>query len=128
MTGCPPDDGDLPAAFDDFRMDHAIWEDKVWPAIATRVPAFERVKVLNSWTGHYAYNTLDQNAIIGPHPDLPNLLFANGFSGHGLQQAAAVGRGLCELVTEGRYTTLDLSPLGMDRILRGEPLLERAVI
>ncbi len=128
MTGCPPDDGDPAAAFDDFHMDHAIWEDKVWPAIATRVPAFERVKVLNSWTGHYAYNTLDQNAIIGPHPDLPNLLFANGFSGHGLQQAAAVGRGLAELVTEGRFTSLDLSPLGMDRILRGEPLLERAVI
>ena len=39
-----------------------------------------------------------------------------------------MGRGLCELVTEGRFTTLDLSPLGMDRILRGEPLLERAVI
>jgi glycine/D-amino acid oxidase-like deaminating enzyme len=128
LAGCPPDDGDPAADFDDFRMDHAIWEDKVWPAIATRVPAFERVRLMNHWTGHYAYNTLDQNAIIGPHPDLPNLLFANGFSGHGLQQAAAVGRALAELVTEGRFTTLDLSPLGMDRILRGDPLLERAVI
>ena len=128
LAGCPPDDGDPAADFDDFRMDHAIWEDKVWPAIAIRVPAFERVRLMNHWTGHYAYNTLDQNAIIGPHPDLPNLLFANGFSGHGLQQAAAVGRALAELVTEGRFTTLDLSPLGMDRILRGEPLLERAVI
>lgn len=128
LAGCPPDDGDPAADFDDFRMDHAIWEDKVWPAIAIRVPAFERVRLMNHWTGHYAYNTLDQNAIIGPHPDLPNLLFANGFSGHGLQQAAAVGRALAELVTEGRFTTLDLSPLGMDRILRGDPLLERAVI
>ena len=128
LAGCPPDDGDPAAAFDDFRMDHAIWEDKVWPAVASRVPAFERVRLMNQWTGHYAYNTLDQNAIIGPHPDLPNLLFANGFSGHGLQQAAAVGRALAELVTEGCFTTLDLSPLGMDRILRGEPLLERAVI
>ena len=128
LAGCPPDDGDPAADFDDFRMDHAIWEDKVWPAIAIRVPAFERVRLMNHWTGHYAYNTLDQNAIIGPHPDLPNLLFANGFSGHGLQQVAAVGRALAELVTEGRFTTLDLSPLGMDRILRGDPLLERAVI
>lgn len=128
LAGCPPDDGDPAADVDDFRMDHAIWEDKVWPAVATRVPAFERVRLMNQWTGHYAYNTLDQNAIIGPHPDLPNLLFANGFSGHGLQQAAAVGRALAELVTEGRFTTLDLSPLGMDRILRGDPLLERAVI
>lgn len=128
MVGCPPEDGDPAAPFDDFRFDHDLWEDKVWPAIATRVPAFERVKVLNQWTGHYAYNTLDQNAIIGPHPDLPNLHFANGFSGHGLQQAAAVGRGLSELVIEGRFVTLDLTDLGMGRIIRGEPLLERAVI
>jgi glycine/D-amino acid oxidase-like deaminating enzyme len=128
MTGCPPDDGDPAVAFDDFRMDHEIWENKVWPAIATRVPAFERVKLINSWVGHYAYNTLDQNAIVGPHPEVENFLFANGFSGHGLQQAPAMGRGLSELVTYGRYTTLDLTPLGVDRILRNEPMLERAVI
>ncbi len=128
MTGCPPDDGDPAAAFDDFRMDHDIWENKVWPAIATRVPAFERVKLINSWVGHYAYNTLDQNAIVGPHPEVENFLFANGFSGHGLQQSPAMGRGLSELVTYGTYKTLDLSPLGVDRILRNEPLLERAVI
>ncbi|MCX7302504.1 MAG: FAD-binding oxidoreductase [Rhodobacterales bacterium] len=128
MTGCPPDDGDPAVAFDDFRMDHAIWENKVWPSIATRVPAFERVKLINSWVGHYAYNTLDQNAIVGPHPEVDNFLFANGFSGHGLQQSPAMGRGLSELVTYGTYKTLDLSPLGVDRILRNEPLLERAVI
>ncbi len=68
MVGCPPEDGDPAAPFDDFRFDHELWEDKVWPAIATRVPAFERVKVLNQWTGHYAYNTLDQNAIVAPTP------------------------------------------------------------
>ena len=128
MAGCPPDDGDPAVAFDDFRMDHDIWENKVWPAIATRVPAFERVKLINAWVGHYAYNTLDQNAIVGPHPDVSNFLFANGFSGHGLQQSPAMGRGLSELVTYGSYKTLDLSPLGMERVLRNEPLLERAVI
>jgi glycine/D-amino acid oxidase-like deaminating enzyme len=109
-------------------MDHELWEDKVWPAIATRIPAFERVKLRNSWVGHYAYNTLDQNAIVGPHPDLPNFLFANGFSGHGLQQAPAVGRALSELVIHGAYQTLDLSPFAWARIARNEPLLERAVI
>ncbi len=128
MAGCPPDDGDPAVAFDDFRMDHELWENKVWPSIATRVPAFERVKLINSWVGHYAYNTLDQNAIVGPHPDIDNFLFANGFSGHGLQQAPAMGRGLSELVIYGAYTTLDLSPLGMARIIRNEPLLERAII
>ncbi|MCC5976401.1 MAG: FAD-binding oxidoreductase [Rubellimicrobium sp.] len=128
MAGCPPEDGDPAVAYDDFRMDHELWENKVWPAIATRIPAFERVRLRNSWVGHYAYNTLDQNAVVGPHPDLPNFLFANGFSGHGLQQAPAVGRGLSELVIHGSYRTLDLSPFTWDRIPKNEPLLERAVI
>ena len=127
MAGCPPDEDPAvdPA---DFTMDHDIWEAKVWPAIATRVPAFERVKLINSWVGHYDYNTLDQNAIVGPHPDLPNFLFANGFSGHGLQQSPAIGRGLAELVCYGQYRTLDMSDLGYGRIARNEPLLERAII
>ena len=128
MAGSPPDDGDPAVAFDDFTMDHAIWEDKVWPALATRVPAFERVKLINSWVGHYDYNTLDQNAIIGPHPEVGNFLFANGFSGHGLQQSPAMGRALSELICYGGYRTLDMAPLGYDRIARGEPLRERAII
>lgn len=127
LCGCPPD-LDPAVDFTDFSMDHEIWEEKVWPAIATRVPAFERVKVINHWVGHYAFNTLDQNAIVGPHPDLPNFLFCNGFSGHGLQQSPAMGRGIAELVTHGGYRSLDLSPLGVERIIENRPLLERAVI
>jgi glycine/D-amino acid oxidase-like deaminating enzyme len=127
LCGCPPDD-DPAVDFDDFHLDHAIWEDKVWPAIATRIPAFEAVKVINSWVGHYAYNTLDQNAIIGPHSQVSNFLFVNGFSGHGFQQSPAMGRGMSELITYGEYRTLDLSELGFERIAAGRPFLERAII
>ena len=127
MCGCPPDN-DTPPDFDDFEMDHSVWEEKVWPAIAARVPAFETVKLINSWVGHYEYNTLDQNAIIGPHDEVENFLFVNGFSGHGFQQAPAMGRGAAELIVDGRFTSLDLSPLGYGRIVRGEKFLERAVI
>ena len=127
MTGCPPDD-DTAADFDDFQMDHGIWENKVWPAIASRVPAFEQVKVINEWVGHYAYNTLDQNAVIGPHPEVGNFLFCNGFSGHGLQQSPAMGRGIAELVCYGEFRSLDLSALGYDRVAANRPLIERAVI
>ena len=84
--------------------------------------------MINSWVGHYAFNTLDQNAIIGPHPDVPNFIFVNGFSGHGFQQSPAMGRGAAELVAHGEFRELDLSPLGYERIMRGEPFLERAVI
>jgi len=62
------------------------------------------------------------------HPSLPNFLFANGYSGHGLQQAPAVGRGLAEWIASGRYETLDLSPLGYERIARGAPVLELNVV
>jgi glycine/D-amino acid oxidase-like deaminating enzyme len=128
LCGCPPDDGDPAVDFDDFAMDHDIFERKLWPVLAHRVPAFERIKVLNSWVGHYAYNTLDQNAVIGPHPDVRNFIFMNGFSGHGLQQSPAMGRAVSELITYGRYRELDLSPLSYERVLKGEPMLERAVI
>ncbi len=127
MAGCPPDD-DVAVDYDDFTPDDSLWEEKAWPLIAHRIPQFEAVKLVNSWVGHYAYNTLDQNAIVGPHDTVSNLLFANGFSGHGLQQAPAMGRGLAEWITYGEYRSLDLSPLGYGRIARGEPFAEHAII
>ncbi len=127
LCGCPPDH-DPAAGFEDFEIDHEIWEEKLWPIIANRVPAFEAVKVVNAWIGHYAYNTLDQNAVIGPHDEVSNFFFINGFSGHGFQQSPAMGRGMAELIAYGGYRALDLSPLGYARIARNEPFLERAVI
>jgi glycine/D-amino acid oxidase-like deaminating enzyme len=127
MAGCPPHD-DPAVDADDFAMDHSIWQDKVWPAIATRIPQFEAIKLINAWAGHYDYNTLDQNAILGPHTTVANFMFCNGFSGHGFQQSPAMGRGLSELITYGRFRTLDLSPFGFSRIDHGAPFLETAVI
>ena len=112
----------------DFDADHALWEEKFWPIIAHRIPQFERIKLVNMWVGHYDYNVLDQNAILGPHPEVPNFLFVNGFSGHGLQQAPAIGRGLAEWITYGAYRSLDLAPFGVGRVLKGEKFLEKAVI
>ena len=114
--------------FDDFRMDSDVWEEQIWPVLAHRVPAFERAKVLSQWAGHYAHNVLDHNAVIGPHTDVGNFIFINGFSGHGMQQSPAMGRGVSELVAYGEYRTLDLTPLGYGRITRGEPFLETAII
>ena len=114
--------------FDDFAMDLDIWQDHVWPAIAARIPAFESIKVIREWAGHYDMNTLDANAIIGPHSEVSNFLFMNGFSGHGLQQSPAMGRGIAEWITYGNYRTLDLSPLSFERIAQGKPYLEKAVI
>jgi FAD-dependent oxidoreductase domain-containing protein 1 len=112
----------------DLTVDSAPFEEHVWPILAHRIPAFDRLRLLDAWAGHYEINTLDQNAIIGPHPTVPNFLFANGFSGHGLQQAPAVGRALAEWIATGRYETLDLAPLGYARIERDEPIRELNVV
>jgi FAD-dependent oxidoreductase domain-containing protein 1 len=122
----PPADADPPAT--DFDVDHAFFEAHVWPVLAARIPAFEAIRPGRAWAGHYDFNTFDQNAIVGPLPGRPNLLVATGFSGHGLQQAPGVGRGLAELVVHGRFATLDLSPLGYDRIPAGQPLIEANVV
>jgi glycine/D-amino acid oxidase-like deaminating enzyme len=127
MAGCPPDE-DLDVAPEDFIFDHTLWETKVWPAVATRIPQFEAVKVINEWVGHYAYNTLDQNALLGRARECPNFIFVNGFSGHGLQQAPAMGRGVAELIAYGEYRSLDLSTFDVNRTARGERFLEKAVI
>jgi glycine/D-amino acid oxidase-like deaminating enzyme len=113
---------------DDFTMDEGLWLDVIWPALATRIPAFEAVKVTSEWAGQYDYNTLDQNAVTGPHPELSNFLFLNGFSGHGLQQSPAMGRATAEWIIHGRYQTLDLSPFHYDRVLARRPLVEGAII
>ena len=112
----------------DFHMDHGIWENHIWPTIATRIPQFEAIRVIREWVGQYDMNTLDANAIVGPHDEVENFHFLNGFSGHGLQQSPAMGRGLSELLTYGAYRSLDLSPLGFGRIRRGEPYVEAAII
>ena len=127
LAGCPPDE-DPAVDFDDFVQDHSIWEEKVWPVLATRVPAFERIKLINSWAGHYAFNTFDQNAIVGPHTKVTNFIFVNGFSGHGFQQSPAMGRGVSELLTYGEYRSLDLSAFGYERIEKGEKFPEKAII
>ena len=127
LAGCPPDD-DPNAAYDDFDFDHGIWENKVWPAIAHRIPAFEQVRIINEWVGHYAYNVFDQNAIVGPHDRVGNFLFMNGFSGHGLQQSPAIGRGMAEWITYGEYRTLDLSPFTFTRLAAQRTFIEKAVI
>jgi glycine/D-amino acid oxidase-like deaminating enzyme len=127
LTGNTPlDDG--PADYDDFETDHQEFDERIWPALWHRIPSFDALKVQTSWTGHYEYNTLDHNGIVGFHPWVTNFMFANGFSGHGLQQSPAVGRAVSELIIHGAFQTLDLSPFSYERIPRNEPFLEEAVI
>jgi FAD-dependent oxidoreductase domain-containing protein 1 len=111
---------------------HFSWDDKrfmeiLWPELAELVPAFDRLKLMRGWAGLYAVNTLDGNAVLGEWPELQGLFLANGFSGHGLQQAPAVGRYLAELVLK-LPVTLDLSIFAPQRVLDNKPLSEVGLV
>ncbi|WP_119254935.1 NAD(P)/FAD-dependent oxidoreductase [Shinella zoogloeoides] len=127
LTGCAPVE-DPAADWDDFEPRYEEFEEIIWPALAERSPAFEAIKVVNQWAGHYDFNTLDHNLVVGRHPTVRNFVFANGFSGHGLQQGPATGRGVSELIVYGEYRTLNLTEVGYERIVENRPFLEKAVI
>ncbi|TGV06295.1 FAD-binding oxidoreductase [Alcaligenaceae bacterium 429] len=122
----PSADQDPPCT--DFDVQHELFDDLLWPLLAERVPGFEALRLVRSWAGHYDMNLLDQNLILGPHPHMQHLLFANGLSGHGMQQAPAVGRALSELIIYGQFRSLDLTRLGWQRILENQPLIEKNVV
>ena len=121
----PPErDGD---ATGDFEPDHDLLEDPYWPSLAARIPAMENLRLERAWAGHYEVNALDHNGVVGPHHDLQNLVFATGFSGHGVMHSPPIGRGVAEWITSGAFRTLDLSPLGWARIRDHKPLHESVV-
>jgi FAD-dependent oxidoreductase domain-containing protein 1 len=127
LAAAPPDpDPAVDPA--DFAPDHAAFERDLWPVLAARVPGFAAIRARNAWAGHYDFNTWDANALLGPHPACPNLHIAAGFSGHGLQQAPAIGRGIAELILHGGWQALDLAPLATARLAEGRRLREAAII
>ncbi|NND75476.1 MAG: FAD-binding oxidoreductase [Ilumatobacter sp.] len=127
MCGAVPDP-DVAVDAADLDARDAEFEDLIWPVLARYVPQFDEVRVVTSWGGQYDFNTLDHNVVIGSADEVENFLFANGFSGHGLQQGPAVGRAIAELITYGEYRTIDLTPLGYHRISTGTPIIEHGVI
>jgi glycine/D-amino acid oxidase-like deaminating enzyme len=128
ICGAPPAEDNDPDADGDFEVDWSIFEEGIWPALAHRIPAMEELKVIRAWAGHYEMNLLDHNAVIGPHPEVANFYFMNGFSGHGLQQAPAAGRAIAEWIVHGRSVSLDLDVFSYERIAAGRPHAELNII
>ncbi len=118
-----PDADDLP-----LEPNYAEFDEALWSRMAHRVPAFAALRVERAWAGYYEMNLFNANAIIGAHPATPNLWFVDGFSGHGMQQAPAAGRGIAALILRERFETLDLAPLGFQRLIDGRRLVEANVI
>jgi len=117
-------DVDVPFGFN-WDINHDSFETVFWPALAHRVPAFEALQVKRSWSGHYAFNRMDGNTIIGEWiGGLDNFYVATGFTGAGLQKGPAIGRAMTELLLDGGYQTIDLSRMSYQRVIDDKPLLE----
>jgi glycine/D-amino acid oxidase-like deaminating enzyme len=111
-----------------FDVDYDQFESLIWPTLAARSSAFEAIKFVRAWAGQYEMNLFDHNALIGWTPGVEGMVIVAGFSGHGMQHAPAAGRGVAELIVDGRYTSLDLSALDPDRLRQGRPIEELNVI
>jgi glycine/D-amino acid oxidase-like deaminating enzyme len=120
-----PGDPDEPPL---HAIDHALFEAVIWPTLAHRVPAFEALRVRSAWAGYYEMNTFDHNGLAGALPGWRNAYAACGFSGHGMQQAPAVGCALAAMVAQVDNPAVTLAPFDPQRVVLNQPLLERNVI
>lgn len=121
-------DWSVPAGWK-FQVSPDGFEDRVWPALAHRIPAMETLKLERGWAGHYARNTLDLSAIVGRWAGgLDNVFMAVGFSGHGIMHAPAAGCGIAELILDGRYSTMDLTRFGYARVPANAPYREKGIV
>lgn len=123
ITNKAPAPENDPETFE-HEINYDQFDEVIWPTLAQWVPAFEAIKFSHAYSCHYDFNTLDENLIIDRVGELDNCYVAAGFSGHGMQQSPAVGRALSELICDGRFTTLDLSRFGYERVRKGEGIHE----
>ncbi|MCR5866345.1 FAD-binding oxidoreductase [Aquincola sp. J276] len=127
IAGAPPrgEDADfLPL----HQIDHAQFDEQLWPLMAARVPAFEALRVRSAWAGYYEMNAFDHNGLAGALPGWRNVFTACGFSGHGMQHAPAVGSAMAALMAGGRSDAPSLEVLSPQRLLDGRRVVEHNVI
>lgn len=127
LGGCSPTEEEEPDPTN-LNVDHDFFQNKVWPHLVQRVPSFKTLEVQSAWAGYYDYNTFDQNGVVGPHPLVVNMYFATGFSGRGLQHAPGIGRAVAEIMLEGHFKTIDMSPFLFTRFYLGEKLQEYNIL
>jgi glycine/D-amino acid oxidase-like deaminating enzyme len=134
----PVDDGDpdrIIVAFtkwdepagENFAPDNARWDTEFFPALVRRMPAFRDLHNVQGWAGLYEM-TPDHNPVFGEHPELRGLIFANGFSGHGLMMSPATGKIVSEMIRLGRSETFDVGIFAPDRFDRRALVHDAATI
>ncbi|MCM5570356.1 FAD-binding oxidoreductase [Burkholderiaceae bacterium FT117] len=104
------------------------WLETAYPVGLERFPWFETLDLDRkaSWWGYYEV-TPDHQPVVGPMPGAPGWFNACGFSGHGVQQAAAIGRVVAAQV-RGQQPFVDVSSLSIERFAAGAPAKRESLI
>jgi sarcosine oxidase subunit beta len=109
-------------------VDWDWFEPTIGPGLE-RFPWLEETRLDSNacWWGYYEV-TPDHNPILGRLPGVENWLNVTGFSGHGVQQAPAIGRLMAEEVTLGRAQSINIDPLRITRFASNRQSHERNII
>jgi sarcosine oxidase subunit beta len=105
----------------------SFFQETLWPALYERSSKFEALKHVTGWAGLYEVSP-DESAILGSVKGFPRLFEAHSFSGHGVMHSHAAGIALAEWICDGKFSTLDASPLAPDRFERGQAFREHLII
>ena len=120
-----------PGAPDDPWSDRVEprWLDELAATTAARVPPLREVAIdrERAWAGLYEMSP-DHHAILGPAPGCPNLILANGSSGHGVMHAPALGALVAEIIAHGAARSLDVRALRPSRFAEGEPIVGSSLL
>lgn len=92
--------------------------------VGKRWPEMKQAQFVRGWGGVDGASP-DLHPIIGPLPPIEGLYVSTGYSGHGFKFSPAVGKCLAELIADGRYKTLDLSPFSIERYELGRTFSSR---
>ena len=104
-------------------IDSSVAEDAI-VKLAKRFPAMEDGFLRGGWSGLFT-NTPDFHPILDRVPGVGGLFCAVGFSGHGFKLSPMIGLTMAELITGGKATTFDLTPLRFSRFEEGDMLRSR---
>jgi glycine/D-amino acid oxidase-like deaminating enzyme len=98
LCGAPPRDGD-PDDVPLDQVDRGLFDEVIWPVLATRVPAFDALRVTSSWAGYYEMNSFDHNGLVGELAPYRNAYTACGPQWVAASQSslprAAISRSIC---------------------------------
>jgi glycine/D-amino acid oxidase-like deaminating enzyme len=97
---------------------------EIMERLIRRMPAMSDSYFRGGWSGLFTV-TPDWHPILDRVPGIEGLYCAVGFSGHGFKLSPAIGRSMAELITQGRATSIDLTPLRFSRFAEGDLMTSR---